>query len=302
MTASRDPDRLIRAFLDEGLDELPDPVYDVVRNRIEQTRQRAFIGPWRTLDMNRYLQIGLAAAAVVVIAVVAFKLLPGSPAPGVEPSATPEPTSTPTATAEPSPSEAAGLPVGSSHVLWDAPGDVGISVTIPAPGWSGEVGGGVLCKNDGCSDPPDGAGIIVFQGPLYVYGDSCRWSTTTPDKPATTVDELITALQALSLRDPSTPHIFAVEIGGYTGEYMSLDVPYSVDFALCDRGEFRSWVGDLALDNARYHQGPGQGDALYILNVNGLLMVIDIGHYAGTPEEAMVQAEAIVNSATFQLP
>lgn len=107
MTASRDPDRLIHAFLREGLDELPDPVYDAVRDRIDQTRQRAFIGPWRTSDVNNFLKIGLAAAAVVVIAVVAFNLLPGSPTPpGGEPSATPEPT----ATVEPSPSPPASPP------------------------------------------------------------------------------------------------------------------------------------------------------------------------------------------------
>ena len=33
MTAPRDPDRLIRAFLDEGPTELPDRAYDAVRSR-----------------------------------------------------------------------------------------------------------------------------------------------------------------------------------------------------------------------------------------------------------------------------
>jgi len=127
MTASRDPDRLIRAFLHEGLDELPDPVYDAVRDRIEQTRQRAVIGPWRTSNMNRYLQIGLAAAAVVVIAVVAFNLLPGSPAPGGEPSATPEPTATP----EPSPSPIAAPPLTQTFTSTVH----GISVSYPE-GWT----------------------------------------------------------------------------------------------------------------------------------------------------------------------
>jgi hypothetical protein len=91
MTPRRDPDRLIHAFLMEGQTELPDPVYDAVRDRIETTRQRTFIGPWRTPDMNRYLKIGLAAAAVLVIAVVGYNLLPGSAGPGAGPTATPGP-------------------------------------------------------------------------------------------------------------------------------------------------------------------------------------------------------------------
>jgi hypothetical protein len=89
MTPRRDPDRLIHTFLMEGQTELPDQVYDAVRDQIEETRQRTAIGPWRTSDVNNFLKIGLAAAAVVVIAIIAINLLPGSPAPGGEPSASP---------------------------------------------------------------------------------------------------------------------------------------------------------------------------------------------------------------------
>jgi hypothetical protein len=106
MSAPRDLDRLIQSFLVDGPLELPEPSYNQVRDRMEKTRQRAFIGPWRTSDVSNLLKIGLAAAAVVVIAVVAFNLLPGSSAPGGEPSATPEPTATP----EPSPSPTASAP------------------------------------------------------------------------------------------------------------------------------------------------------------------------------------------------
>ena len=253
-------------------------------------RNAAFIGSWRTPDVNRYLKIGLAAAAVLLVAAVGYQYLGNANTGGPGATETPQPTATP----EPS-SSAAGLPVGSSHVLWNAPGDIEIRVTIPAAGWFGEVGEGVLTK-DNNPDPPEGTEIIVFQGPLYVYRDSCHWSTTTPDAPATTVDGVVNALVGSS-RHPSSPFL-AVEIGGYHGPYMSLKVPSSVDFALCDRGEFRSWVGDLALDNARY-QGPGEEDALYILDVNGVPLIFDIGHYPGTPEGDMAEADAIVNSATF---
>ena len=71
MTTSRDPDRLIEAFFEEGVDELPDRAFQFVRSRTEQTRQRVVLGPWRAPDMNRLLMLGGAAAAVLIVAIVA---------------------------------------------------------------------------------------------------------------------------------------------------------------------------------------------------------------------------------------
>lgn len=100
MTASRDPDRLIRAFFEEGPDELPDPVYDAVRDRIEQTPQRADRGPWRTFLMSKTMQYGLAAAAVI-LAIIGFQTLAAGPTPGGSPSAQPSATATaPSSTAD----------------------------------------------------------------------------------------------------------------------------------------------------------------------------------------------------------
>ncbi|HET9346117.1 MAG TPA: hypothetical protein VFO05_10455, partial [Candidatus Limnocylindrales bacterium] len=65
MTVTRDPDRIIRAFLDLGTDELPERVYDAVRSDIDRTRQRVVIGPWRTPHMNAFAKLAIAAAAVV---------------------------------------------------------------------------------------------------------------------------------------------------------------------------------------------------------------------------------------------
>jgi hypothetical protein len=135
MTASRDPDRLIHAFLYEGLDELPDPVYDAVRDRIEQTRQRAAIGSWRTSDMNRYLKIGLAAAAVVVIAVVGFQYLGGPNTGRPAATETPQPTGPPTATPEPSTSPAASAPPLTESFTSTVHG---ISVSYPE-GWTAQA-------------------------------------------------------------------------------------------------------------------------------------------------------------------
>ena len=109
MSAHRDLDRMIQSFLAEGPMELPDTSYDEVRDRMEEKRQRAFIGPWRTPDVSNLLKIGLAAAAVVLIAVVGYQFL-GKSTGGPGASETPQPTDTPTATVEPSPSPPASPP------------------------------------------------------------------------------------------------------------------------------------------------------------------------------------------------
>jgi hypothetical protein len=108
MTTSRDPDRLIRAFLLEGEEKMQDRVYDVVRAEIEHRPQRAGSGPWRAPTLNRFVTIGLGAAAVLLAVVVGLQVL-GIKDTGVVPgtTATPEasgtdPTAEPTGSPNPS--------------------------------------------------------------------------------------------------------------------------------------------------------------------------------------------------------
>ena len=97
MTAPHDLDRQLQAFLTDGPTELPDASFDAVRDRMEATRQRVVIGPWRFPEMNKLVPIGLGAAALVVALVVGTRLLgPPAPAgPGGAPSASPSPTPSP---------------------------------------------------------------------------------------------------------------------------------------------------------------------------------------------------------------
>ena len=303
MTAPRDPDRLIHAFLMEGQTELPDAVYDAVRDRIEQTRQRTFIGPWRTSLVTKAMKYGLAAAAAVVIAILGYQFLGNSNTGVPGATETPHPTATPTPS-EPAPSAS----IDTGFILWNAPGEVAISV-IRASGWSGDQGAGILEKGVNGADPPDGAGMIVFEGNLWVYGDPCKWSTTTPDAPATTVDELVAALSAQASRDATAP--VDVTVDGYAGKSITLHVPDDAVFANgkftdCDQGNFGSWaaVSGAGPDPtpSRYSQGPGQIDELWILDVNGVMVVFDTGYYAVTPVEIVDEIRGIVDSATFKMP
>jgi hypothetical protein len=67
MSAKRDPDRLVGAFLDEGPIELSDRVVESVLGEIHRTRQRAVFGSWRTRSMSR-----ISFAAVVIVVAVSI--------------------------------------------------------------------------------------------------------------------------------------------------------------------------------------------------------------------------------------
>jgi hypothetical protein len=198
--------------------------------------------------------------------------------------------------------------VGSSFVLGDGQpsgnekGSVAMTVTIPAPGWYGEPDGGILIKNDN-PDPPEGSGMIVWAGVdhLYVYGDPCDWSSTRPETPSTTVDEVVAALATQASRDASAP--VDITLDGYAGKAITLHVPDDANFAECDQGffaMFQEGVGSGPDAISRYAQGPGQIDEVWILDVHGLMVVIDWAHFPGTPQADVDELEAIVESATFE--
>jgi hypothetical protein len=302
MTASRDPDRMIHHFLREGEEQLQDQVYDAVRAVIEQKRQRAFIGPWRTPNMNRFVTVGLGSVAVIAVLLVGAQLFGGSDGTNTGGEPTTTPTAELTATPEPSPSVAAGLPEG-PHLLWETEG-VAITVTIAAPRWEAEPNQGYLCwtgATDICAGPPDGAGIIAFADPgYYVYGDPCNWSSTRPDTAATTVDELVDALANQASREASAPEDITVD--GYAGKKIILNMADEVaDIDACDEGQF-ALFGVPAEDPARFSQGVGQVEELWIVDVDGLIVVLDGGYYADTPQNAVDEVRALLASATFELP
>jgi hypothetical protein len=84
MTAPRDPDRLIDAFLAEGQTDLPDRVYDEVRAEIEHTGQRTIFGPWNSPAFLRFGALAATAAVVALAVVIGLQLpsnAPGGPGP-----------------------------------------------------------------------------------------------------------------------------------------------------------------------------------------------------------------------------
>lgn len=307
-TSDRDVSRAIRSWLHEDRHEDASRVSGTVLDRVETTPQRRAGWPaWRTPTMNRFLTFGFGAAVVLIAMLLGWRAL-GLPTnvggPVSSAAATPLPSAgSATATPAPSGSARADLPEG-PHLLWRKDLGVTIELTIPAPGWYGKPGEGTLTKNDNV-DAPDGAGLIVFAatndllvglGDVYVYEDPCHWESTRPETPVTTVDEAIAALSSQPSRDASPPQ--EITLDGFTGKRITLRVPDDVVFSECDRGEFRTLV--QGEDAARHHQDPGQLDLLWILDVNGQIVIFDMVYYEGTPEAVLDEMAAMVESATLQ--
>lgn len=121
MTTQRDIERILDRWLDDGPTQAPDRVLDTVADRIERQSQRpAWRLTWRHPDMNTGLKLAAALAAVAIIAVAGYNLLPGSPAGG--PAATPMPSPSPAATIAPS-QTATAWPIACE---FDAPGCLGL--------------------------------------------------------------------------------------------------------------------------------------------------------------------------------
>jgi hypothetical protein len=173
-----------------------------------------------------------------------------------------------------------------------------MTVTVPAPDWHGLDTHTVLEK-EGMADPPQGAALVVFGGDMLVYGDPCNWEATAPDAPATSLDELVAALSAQASRNATAP--VDATVGGYPAKKLTLDVPDDVALADCDGGEFRT-LGEVATGDARLHQGPGQVDEVWVVDVRGTLVFIDAGYFADTPADHVGEMRAMVESATFEAP
>jgi hypothetical protein len=295
MTAPRDPDRLIHGFLLEGEEYLQDRVYDEVRAAIEHKRQQAFIGPWRTPIMNKFVGYGLAAVAVVAVLLIGYRVI-GSPAntgSGGEPTPTAEASVT-----EPSPPAGAALDEGPFVLSDEGP----ITVTIPAPGWYSD--GGTPMKN-GNSQPPDGAYVLgpwtSVQG-LYIPGDPCQWESTMPDTTATTVDDIVAALESQASRNASAP--VDITLDGHAGKSITLHVPddaahTSGGFTDCDQGQFCTFGSGPTNCQMWNAQGPGAIDELWIVDVDGEIFLLTGAYYAQTPAEHVDEVRAILGSMTF---
>src|SRR5439155_6375352 len=284
-----DPDKLIRAFLDEGQTDLPDRVFDAVRHDIQRTRQRVVIGPWRVPNMNMFARVAIAAAAVVAIGFAWVNFGPSRAGPGV--GAQPTPTPTPS----PKPLPNSGL-VGPGRYTLITAGTIGpgpfprVAVTVPA-GWSAG-NGDLLLKNYGSSDAEAGPSFVAWQM-SGTYVDPCTDHTLVTPSPGPGIDALADAYahQPGTTAGPPT----AVTVDGYSGKFVELTV--TADITKCPDN---FWIWGSPDGNSRYVQGTNEMNRMYILNVEGHRFTYNARIPARTTAADRAELEAILASITIE--
>lgn len=291
MTASRDTERLIRAFLDEGATELPERVYDAVRSDIDRTHQRVVIGPWRTPDMNTFAKFAMAAATVLVVALVSYNLLPSDPGRGGTLTVSPSPSISlsPTPAPSPSPSDLAFFPAG--------PIEAGRhSIILSGKSLSVDMGSGWF--SDGSFRIYTGSGQAAFifwtEPPTNVYADPC--AKTPLDPPAgDTAAELAAAVASM----PGTDLVSGpsdVTIGGQPAQLVSIRVRDDID---CPPDQFLLWY-DQDPANGRFPDALGDTINVWIIDVDGTIVWIDGSAGRSTAPTLQRDMRLIVESIQFE--
>ncbi len=300
MSTDRDVTRIVQSWLEGGVTALPDRVLDAVLDQVPTTPQRRhWWSARRAHGMNSTLKLGVAAAAVLAVAVVALSFMPrGGSGPGAVVDARPTATPAPSPTAAPSPSGSPSLKeLPSSGDL--EPGTYSINdraytqathfiFTVPA-GWSTEEG--FLKKHEGEPEAVELSTWVVS----HAYTDSCDHTSKNRFEVGTSPDALVSALVALKNREVSAPT--DVTLGGFPAKRLELSVPADLDVSTCAFGAIKNWPdvggnegGGLCCG------GPGHVDVVYVVDINGKALAVVARHLPGSSPDDLAELEAILDS------
>ena len=297
MNERSDLEGMLREWFDDGPSTMPDRVVEVVADRISRRRQRrAWRLLWRETDMNPIVKFGAALAAVLVIAVIGWNLLPGrSGGPGAS-EAPPSPVASPTASPVPSPTQAwwagsdprpCGLPdpcAGELSAGTHSTRSIKPSFTFTVPtGWVNTAdwhdlddyfalvpdtpGNRAAAAKDG-----DFTRSIVIGAHRLLTGPDCESPLGGTGSSAAEIMTALSAREGLAASEPQT-----VEIGGLTGR--------QIDVAL-EPG----WTGTCAGDTTTAAVGLLGGTPARAENRQRII-VLDTPDCGETVEQGQVCAE-----------
>lgn len=300
---SRDPDitRVVRSWLDEGVDRLPDRVLDSVLESLPATPQRrSSWSAWRLPNMFTPVRTAIAAAAIVIAASAALVLLPRGNGPAASnPVASPSPS----AFASPSPSATSSVtasvaPIGvlnAGRYRIEVPFALPFSITFPSSWTMRGLAGGEV--NFVRSTPAEAAPWVTIDLVNGVIADPCH-GPGRPKSPApATVAELVTAITGMVGFNAGP--ITDVSLGGLPAKSFQITNSIDTDTANCTFGPMLPlWT--FPGSTVGGGTNGGATERIWVLSVNGTLVVIDGETFPTTPAAAAQEIDTVVQSVVFE--
>jgi hypothetical protein len=246
--------------------------------------------------MNAYAKLAMVAAAVVVVAIVGYNLLPAGGgnvggAPPVSPSPSPSVALSPTASPSPSPSDLTFFPDGSIEAGRHSIIRSGKSLSVDMPsGWTSHLGVRIYTQAG------QAAFIFWTDAPANVYAGPCAKEPLDPpagDTPA----ELAAAVSSIPGTDlvggPSD-----VTIGGHPAQLVTIQVREDVD---CAPNEFFLWYREAdGPTGGRWPDALGDTINAWIIDVDGTIVWIDGSWSVNTTPALHAEMRQIIDSIQFE--
>ena len=293
MSAERDVNRIVRSWIREEEHDSADRVLEIVLSRLETTPQRrSWWPPRRFATVNGYTKLAIAAAAVLVVAVAGYQLLPTITGPGSSPS--PTPTAQPTPSPSPSSSILPLLPNGTllpgTYRLFSFTNQP-LTLNVPAPGWA--HGDNFISKGDVW----DGNGVTLATWQVtHIYSDSCNWQgTLVAVDSAPSVVAALVAQQGHTTSEPSD-----MTLGGQPATRIELSLDPSFEVAACDNSFVRLWPDAGPREQYGLPIYPGQTTVVGVVDNGGgrVTLVVSIQNDDSAPSDVS-EMNAILASIQF---
>lgn len=273
MSPDREIDLVLTTWLEDGPTGAPDRVLDVLADRIAHQRQRpAWRLDWRLTTMQPMFKISVGIAAVVLVAIVGWNLVPGSGSGIGGPGTTPSPPPLPE-----------GRLTAGDYVMRTLEGDP-MAFVISAPeGWTGF--GGFFLGGPHQSGAPNGIGISVNHDPQVNTEPCVAVPTPPPGSRAPSVDDIVAAISARE--DLQVSGVTDTVLAGYAGKRLDLQFPAELPCS-------NAFV--FAEPKGLYANGPANRWRVWLLDVDGETGVVVLLDYAGTPAADRAAAQAAIDS------
>lgn len=295
MSTDRDTTRLVRSWLDEGATALPDRVLDAVLDQVPATPQRRSWWPTRRSNrMSRTIQVIVAAAAVLVVAVVGYNLLPAQPS-TIGGAPTPVPTVSPSPNAGVTPSATPAIPTGSlppgtyterSTAYTMAP----FSFTVPA-GWSYSDGNIFKGSNTQAAALSIDPWLVD-----HVFSDACQWhGAGVPVGP--TQADLVAALVGQTGIKRTGPT--NVTFGGLPAVQLVLSEATGKPASGCFDGILHIWPDVGGSESGGEPLASGSTQTIYVLDTDRHSTAFAVQRPKGTSAADLAELQSILDSVTF---